>query len=154
MVDGERIAFESVNDALRDVFNNVSWIEEASLHGSDFKDISLKEMHIIAAISMYEKARASEVARTVHLTPSAMSSAIDKLVQKGYVQRRRSEADRRVVKLALTHRGRVVYRAHAAFHRNMTHWLIDSLSDHDAQVVEAAIMHLQDYVQNLNQSIK
>ncbi|WP_072152720.1 MarR family winged helix-turn-helix transcriptional regulator [Weissella viridescens] len=146
--------FEEINDALVDVFNKVGWIEEASLHESIFKDISLKEMHIIAAISMYDEPSASEVAKEVHLTPSSMTTAIDKLVKKGYVERRRSQTDRRIVRLGLTHRGRVVYRAHQSFHRHLTHYLVDSLNVSDMQVVEDAILHLQEYLDNLNQSIK
>ncbi|SUP61115.1 transcriptional repressor MprA [Weissella viridescens] len=96
-------------------------------------------MHIIAAISMYDEPSASEVAKEVHLTPSSMTTAIDKLVKKGYVERRRSQTDRRIVRLGLTHRGRVVYRAHQSFHRHLTHYLVDSLNVSDMQVVEDAI---------------
>ncbi|KAI3473932.1 hypothetical protein Pfo_028130 [Paulownia fortunei] len=92
-------------------------------------DITLKDMHTIDAISMYDEKSASQVARMIHLTPSAMTTAIDKLVQKGYVERRRSRTDRRVVKLGLTHKGRVVYRAHQGFHRDMAHnlWLLRAI---------------------------
>lgn len=149
MAANEEVSFEQINEALVDVFNNVMWIEEASLRESEFNDISIKDMHTIAAISMYEERTASQVAEMVHLTPSAMTSAIDKLVKKGYVERRRGINDRRVVELALTHRGRTVFRAHQAFHRSMAHSLFDSLSDSDARVVERAIVNLRDHLHEL-----
>ena len=72
------VNFESLNGELVDVFNNVMWIEEAALKQSDFSDITLKDMHTIDAVSMYSEKSASQVAKIVHLTPSAMTTAIDK----------------------------------------------------------------------------
>jgi DNA-binding MarR family transcriptional regulator len=78
----EERSFEKMNETLVDVFNNVMWIEEASLRKSRFKDISIKDMHTIAAITMYDTRTASQLAQMMHLTPSAMTSVIDKLEKK------------------------------------------------------------------------
>ncbi|SCB93671.1 MarR family winged helix-turn-helix transcriptional regulator [Weissella bombi] len=144
-------SFEEMNETLVDVFNNVMWIEEASLRKSRFKDISIKDMHTIVAITMYETRTASQLAQMMHLTPSAMTSVIDKLEKKGYVVRNRDTKDRRVVRIGLTHKGRTVFRAHEAFHRGMTHSLFDSLEKSDAPVVEKAIGNLQEYLHELIQ---
>lgn len=47
--------FEQINTELVGVFNNVMWIEEAALKRSYFSDITLKDMHTIEAISMYDE---------------------------------------------------------------------------------------------------
>ena len=151
MAASEEASFEQINEALVNVFNNVVWIEEASLRESKFNDITIKDMHTIAAISMYETRTASQVAEMVHLTPSAMTSVIDKLVKKGYVERHRDDNDRRVVHLALTHNGRTVFRAHVAFHRGMAHSLFDSLSDDETEAVKKAVLNLQEYLHELIQ---
>ena len=151
MAASEEASFEQINGALVNVFNNVVWIEEASLRESKFNDITIKDMHTIAAISMYETRTVSQVAEMVHLTPSAMTSVIDKLVKKGYVERRRDDEDRRVVHLVLTHSGRTVFRAHEAFHRGMAHSLFDSLSDDEAAAVRKAVINLQEYLHELIQ---
>jgi DNA-binding MarR family transcriptional regulator len=147
----EERSFEKMNETLVDVFNNVMWIEEASLRKSRFKDISIKDMHTIAAITMYDTRTASQLAQMMHLTPSAMTSVIDKLEKKGYVVRNRDTKDRRVVRIGLTHKGRTVFRAHEAFHRGMTHSLFDSLEKSKAPVVEEAIEYLQEYLHELIQ---
>lgn len=151
MAASEEASFEQINEALVNVFNNVVWIEEASLRESKFNDITIKDMHTIAAISMYETRTASQVAEMVHLTPSAMTSVIDKLVKKGYVERHRDDNDRRVVHLVLTHNGRTVFRAHEAFHRGMAHSLFDSLSDDETEAVKKAVLNLQEYLHELIQ---
>ena len=151
MTAHEEDSFEKMNESLVDVFNNVMWIEEASLRKSRFKDISIKDMHTIAAITMYDTRTASQLAQTMHLTPSAMTSVIDKLEQKGYVIRNRDTKDRRVVRIGLTHKGRTVFRAHEAFHRGMAHSLFDSFEEGETPVVEKAVSDLQDYLRELIQ---
>ncbi len=138
--------FEQLNADLVGVFNNVIWIEEAALRRSYFSDISIKEMHTIDAISMYDEKSASEVAKIIHLTPSAMTTAIDRLVEKGDVERRRSNRDRRVVRLGLTHKGRVVYRAHQGFHRDLAHNLLKDMPPEEVQIVKKAIHNLVNYL--------
>lgn len=151
MTAHEEDSFEKMNESLVDVFNNVMWIEEASLRKSRFKDISIKDMHTIAAITMYDTRTASQLSQTMHLTPSAMTSVIDKLEKKDYVVRTRDSKDRRVVRIGLTHKGRTVFRAHEAFHRGMAHSLFDSLEKGEAPVVEKAVGDLQDYLHELIQ---
>lgn len=46
---------ETVNDYLVSVFNDILVIEESELKKSQFKDLSITEMHTIEAIGMYKK---------------------------------------------------------------------------------------------------
>ncbi|CAK8054424.1 MarR family winged helix-turn-helix transcriptional regulator [Eupransor demetentiae] len=145
----ETINFDHTNDELVEAFTNVMWVEESALRNGPFSDLTVKEVHTVDAISMYEEKSASQVAKIVHLTPSAMTTAIDRLVDKGYVERRRSLNDRRVVKLGLTHKGRVVYRAHQAFHRGVTHSLFKGTDNAQALVLVDAIHNLKEYLKSL-----
>jgi len=51
-------------------------------------------------------ATVTELARTMQLSAPTVSGIIGRLVEAGYVKRRRSEADRRVVEVLPTQRGR------------------------------------------------
>ena len=51
------------------------------------------------------------------------------ITRKGYVNRIRSEEDKRVVKLSLTDKGRSAYYHHEQFHRHMIDHIKDGLSD-------------------------
>ena len=46
---------KTVNDYLVSVFNDILTIEESELKKSQFKDLSITEMHTIEAIGMYKK---------------------------------------------------------------------------------------------------
>ena len=55
--------YQQVNDYLTSIFNNVLVIEEVSLRGSRFKDISIKEMHTIDVIGKYPEVTPSQVSK-------------------------------------------------------------------------------------------
>ena len=46
----KKLDYQRINEYLTSIFNNVLVIEEVSLRGSRFKDISIKEMHTIDVI--------------------------------------------------------------------------------------------------------
>ena len=54
--EGNDLDYQQVNDYLTSIFNNVLVIEEVSLRGSRFKDISIKEMHTIDVIGKFPEA--------------------------------------------------------------------------------------------------
>ncbi len=57
--------------------------------------------------------RAGQLAKAADLTPASVTAMLDGLEQRGMVQRRRSEQDRRVVFVSLTPAGRGAGRAEA-----------------------------------------
>ncbi|MDF7637251.1 MarR family transcriptional regulator [Leuconostocaceae bacterium ESL0958] len=148
-VDRSSVDLTAMTKDLVDLFANVIQVEEYELRNGPFSDLTVKEVHTIYAISMYEEKSASQVARAVRLSPSAMSTAIDRLVKKGYVERRRSKADRRVVKLGLTHAGRVLFRAHQYFHYQLSKTILADLSDEQAAAMAMSIHQLQQRLQTL-----
>ncbi len=84
----------------------------------------------------------SEVAATLGITVGTLTTAVGNLVKKGYVKRERSEEDRRVVKIALTKRGKLAYRIHAKFHSDMVKETVKGLSKEEERVLTSALEKL------------
>lgn len=104
--------YQLVNDYLTSIFNNVLVIEESSLRGSQFKDVSIKEMHTIDVIGTMPNATPSDISKELLVTLGTVTTSLNNLERKGYIERRRSSIDRRVVHLSLTKKGRLLYRLH------------------------------------------
>lgn len=138
---------KTINDYLVSVFNDILSIEESELKKSRFKDLSITEMHTIEAIGMYHKKTTSEVAKELAVTVGTLTTAINRLVTKGYVERFRSEDDRRVVKLGLTKKGKLVYRVHQHFHREMVKKIIVDMNETEERVLMQALQNLHDFLQ-------
>ncbi|EAE5953716.1 MarR family transcriptional regulator, partial [Listeria monocytogenes] len=135
---------ETVNDYLVSVFNDILTIEESELKKSQFNDLSITEMHTIEAIGMYKKKTSSEVAKELSITVGTLTVAINNLVKKGYVERLRSEDDRRVVKLGLTKKGKLLFRVHQHFHREMVKNILKGMEQEEEQALLRALKNLHD----------
>ncbi|WHK16501.1 MarR family winged helix-turn-helix transcriptional regulator [Enterococcus faecalis] len=138
---------ETVNDYLVSVFNDILTIEESELKKSQFNDLSITEMHTIEAIGMYKKKTSSEVAKELSITVGTLTVAIKNLVKKGYVERLRSEDDRRVVKLGLTKKGKLLFRVHQHFHREMVKNILKGMEQEEEQALLRALKNLHDFLQ-------
>ena len=137
---------ETINQLLVDVFNDILSIEESELKKSRFKDLSITEMHTIEAIGMYKKKTTSEVARELSITVGTLTTAINRLVKKDYVERIRSEDDRRVVKLGLTKKGRLLYRVHQQFHIEMVRAVLTDMEVTESEALIKALDNLHNFL--------
>lgn len=138
--------YQKINTALIKIYNGILWVEEKELCKSTFSDLTIKELHAVDAISMYDHQTVSQVAKKLHLTPGTMTSMTDRLIQKGYVERKRDADDRRVIRLYLTRKGRVLYRAHRAFHNMMVKGFLKDMNEQELKVVNKAICNLEDFL--------
>lgn len=77
---------------------------EMRRHGQPF--LSLSQLRVLGFLRFYPKASLSEVADYLDVAPSTMSAMIERLVQRGLVQRSPDPQERRRVVLTLTETGR------------------------------------------------
>jgi len=103
------------------------------LRKGNFRDLSVAEMHTLEGIGLYGSWTMSETAATLGITTGTLTVAIDRLVRKNYVDRNRDPADRRVVRIELTHKGKLAYRMHNKFHTLLVDRLTSPLSEMQQQ---------------------
>lgn len=137
-----------LNELLVDIFNDILTIEQSALRSGEFKDLSVTEIHTIEAIGMYEERTMTEVALNLKITVGTLTTAISHLVKKGYVERKRAEEDRRVVRIKLTKRGKLAYRIHEKFHSNMIRETISGLTENEEQVLVNSLEKLNVFFKN------
>ena len=141
--------YQLVNDYLTSIFNNVLVIEESSLRGSQFKDVSIKEMHTIDVIGTTPNATPSDISRELLVTLGTVTTSLNNLERKGYIERRRSSIDRRVVHLSLTKKGRLLYRLHKRFHNRMVMQVVEGLSSEEKNAMQKGLQNLYNFLEEL-----
>lgn len=139
---------ETVNDILVNLFNEIMDIEERALITSEYKDISVKDMHVIEAIGIGNPRNMSAVAKSLSVTVGTLTIAMNNLVKKGYVNRVRSEEDRRVVLVSLSEKGEQAYHHHRIFHERMVISVLKDLNKEETESLTAALVKLQDFFRN------
>lgn len=138
-----------INDYLVDIFNNVLIIEEMSLKTSRFNDISVKEMHTIDVIGTVPDATPSDVSRALMVTLGTVTTSLNNLERKGYIERIRSTKDRRVVHLHLIKKGRLIYRLHKRFHNSMIRHVTEGMDEMEYQIMKKGLLKLHQFLEGL-----
>ena len=143
-----------INKLLVEVYDDIGKIEIESLKQGEFKDLSISEIHTIEAIGMYTEKTMSEVAAKLEITTGTLTTAVDKLIKKGYVERNRNESDRRIVNIKLTKRGKLAYRIHEKFHSDMVKRVMDGFTEQEEVVLISGLNKLNAYLKETSEKIK
>ena len=94
-------------------------MEESAKEQYNFKELSITQMHYLEMISELENPNLTELAVAMKLTKPTVKVLIDKLVNKNYLVRVRSDEDRRSAHLHLTDKGKLINRMHAFAHQRI-----------------------------------
>ena len=78
--------------------------------GSDLPELSKQEANVIFSLGERGASIMRELARNLRLHVSTMTGIVDKLIEKDFVSRERSDEDRRIVRVSLTEKGQRAYR--------------------------------------------
>lgn len=138
---------ERLNAFFLRTFNNILSLEERALAGSG-KGPSVREMHVIEAAAALEgKGRntMSAIAGAVNISVGALTTAVDTLIRKGYLERGSDPDDRRLVRITLTGPGREANARHEAFHREMLDGVERVMAEDDLERLTLALARLSEF---------
>lgn len=137
--------FQTVNDVLVGLFRDILLSEEKAIITEDFNDITCNDMHIIEAVGVGETKNMSTIAASLNITISTLTTGINSLARKGYVEKIKGEVDRRVVFLKLTDKGIKAYNQHKDYHIKMTNAVTENLDDEEIEVLVKALKSISQY---------
>ena len=89
----------TLNELLVRLFRDITMIEEKAIRTDEYANLTTNDMHVIEAIGTDAVKNMSTVAKALSVTTGTLTIAVNGLVKKGFVNRVRSEEDRRVVLL-------------------------------------------------------
>jgi len=132
----------ALNEVLVGLFRNITSIEEKALKMGEYKDLSVNDMHVIEAINIHTPKNMSSVAKMLMVTTGTLTISVNGLVKKGYVDRARSEEDRRVVLISLTEKGCKAFAQHKKFHQSMIESIVKDLDETEQVILEKALRNM------------
>ena len=133
-----------INDILVNLFNMVLKMEEEAIRETSSQDLSITEVHTLVAIGKGRPRTMTHVANILGISVSTLTTAVGKLVKKGYVERVRDEEDRRIVRIHLTESGVEAVNAHENFHDMM-------ISEAVSEIPEDELGNFISSIDNINQ---
>ena len=135
----------TLNEVLVRLFRDINAIEERAIRTEEYKDVTTNDMHVMEAIGIQEAKNMTSVAKSLEVTTGTLTIAVNSLVKKGYVERVRSEEDRRVVLVSLSEKGKKAYLHHQQFHQQMIASILETLDGQEQQVLEKALQKLNQF---------
>ncbi len=120
-------------------------IEEKAIFKTSDKKLTISEVHVLGEIPGERPKTMSQVAEGLRISVGALTTAMDKLTDKGYVKRFRGKTDKRTMKVMLTPKGREAYGKHARFHKAMVGAAVRDLDDQEKEMLLIALMKIDDY---------
>lgn len=109
---------EIINDLLVEVFNHILSIEQQNLKDQGV-ELSMTEVHVLEAIVKTEDPTMTHIANRLRVTVGTLTTSINRLVEKGYVARKRLKSDKRRVLVSVTPKSDEVLAIHNLFHDEM-----------------------------------
>ena len=132
----------TLNQVLVKLFRDINTLEERAIRTEEYKDVTANDMHVMEAIGPEGAKNMTSVARELEVTTGTLTISVNSLVKKGYVDRSRSEEDRRVVLVSLSGKGKKAYLHHQRFHQEMIAAVLQDLSDEEQRILEQALVKL------------
>ena len=133
-------------EALLDEFYKTYYkIEEINLN-QVIKCLTTTELHVIEAIGE-QSLTMNELSEKLGITMGTASVAVNKLTDKYFIERNRSEDDRRKVFVRLSKKGLIAFKYHGSFHSNILEKITAEISQKD---LDTFISVFQSIVNNLN----
>jgi NAD(P)H-dependent flavin oxidoreductase YrpB (nitropropane dioxygenase family)/DNA-binding MarR family transcriptional regulator len=120
-------------------------MEEDAIKSSSKHNLSITEVHTLAAIGSGKAKTMTQVAAKLKISVSTLTTAINKLVDKKYVNRFRVPEDRRIVKIELTEDGIEAVREHEEFHHKMIDDVLAELHEEEQGILLNSLDNLHDF---------
>ena len=127
------------------LFNSVLKMEEDAIKNSSKHNLSITEVHTLAAIGAGKAKTMTQVAASLKISVSTLTTAINKLVDKKYVNRFRVPEDRRIVKIELTQEGVEAVEEHEEFHQKMIGDVLAELKEGEQEILLNSLDNLHDF---------
>ena len=134
-----------LNEILVILFRSIMDVEEKAIITQEFQDITNNDMHIIEAVGLGEGNNMTTIAKKMKITVGSLTTSMNSLVKKHYVERNRSEEDRRIVNITLTEKGIKAYKHHEEFHEKMSQAAISEMSEDEVKVLLKSLNNLSKF---------
>ncbi len=136
---------QTLNELLVGLFHDIMTIEEKAIRKGPFKEVTVNDMHVIEAIGVEKSKNMSTVAKSLGVTMGTLTISVNALVKKGFVERIRSEEDRRVVLVSLTQQGKKAFAHHQKFHEDMISSIVTQLDEDEKKVLQKSLANLNTF---------
>lgn len=120
---------EKLVNAIARLSREIGHLEEAAKEQFDFKELTLTQMNYLETISQLGNPNLTELAAELNLTKPTVKVAVDKLIEKDFIYRVKSDDDRRSAHFHLTVKAKLINHTHDFAHKQMAERIAGNLDE-------------------------
>ncbi len=106
-------------------------------------DLSIRERLLIQRLGLEGAMPIAALGQRLSISPSSMTGLVDRLEEKGHVERRPHPTDRRAIELVLTRKGRTAFDREVSFYRTLIEETLAPLGSDSMAAILRALMALE-----------
>lgn len=106
-------------------------MESRVLAGSEFAELSMRQLHYLDVVNRLGHPTLSELARELGVSRPSVTAAVARLTEAGFVAKVASDEDRRVSHVHLAKRGQRMIKLHDAVHQSVADLFTNALTQRE-----------------------
>ncbi len=138
----EKVLYKQLQEAFTFVTNMANVIEDRTMDRKQIPDLAIGELHVIETVNKFNNKPMTLIAKKEHVTVGALTTCVNRLVQKGYLLRTRDEMDHRVILLSVTQKAKKVLKVHDKFHDDILGLTLEGVALAQATKVMTQFAHI------------
>jgi len=119
---------QNMIDIISRLSNMIGLIEEDAKEQFNLTNLTLTQMHYLETINSLGNPNITELATALKLSKPTVKVATDKLIEKDFVFKVKSDEDRRSAHLHLSEKGKLINRMHEYAHNRISESIMRKLN--------------------------
>ena len=118
--------------------------EEAAKEQFNLSSLTVTQMHYLEMISELNNPNITELALSMKLSKPTVKVAVDKMIEREYVFKVKSDEDRRSAHLHLTEKGKLINQMHDYAHKRIAEYIQSKLNSEEEECLVRVLKKVLD----------
>ncbi len=144
--------FSYTNELLEQFFSTFYKLEKQFFQLT-YPDLTITEFHTLEAISESELTM-FQLSSRLKITMGTATTAVNKLLKKEFIDRKKDSDDKRKVLVSLTPKGLNALKFHLEFHKNIFEAILDPISESELESFELTMLKILGGIKEINREFE
>lgn len=126
---------KNLEEIVADLSNMIGQMEEVAKGQFNLSDLTHTQMHYLETLNVLDNPNITELAISLKLSKPTVKVAVDKLIERDYIYKVRSDEDRRSAHLHLTGKGQLINQMHGYAHKRIAEIISRALNHEEIEML-------------------
>lgn len=130
---------KNLNDIISKLSNLIGDMEESAKLQYNLSGLTNTQLNYLETIHLLDNPNITELATALNLSKPTVKIAVDRLIEKDYIFKVRSDKDRRSAHLHLTEKGKLINQMHDYAHKRIAEFMSRKLTNEELNTLTSIL---------------